>query len=77
MEPVISPVADQDGHFFDLTRIACPSCKIRSFRVLGIRGGQNAHRYGLGVQTEIVQCRHCGLLFPDPFPIPQNHNELS
>ena len=38
--------------------------------------GGASHRYGLGVETAIVRCRSCGLLFPDPFPFPREPQEL-
>ncbi|HYK21596.1 MAG TPA: methyltransferase domain-containing protein, partial [Pyrinomonadaceae bacterium] len=36
---------------------------------LGRRGG-SAHREQLGVETEIWRCRECGLIFPNPMPMP-------
>jgi 2-polyprenyl-3-methyl-5-hydroxy-6-metoxy-1,4-benzoquinol methylase len=44
-------------------------------RTLGLRGGAH-QRHGLGVETRIVECSRCGLLFPDPFPIPVDPQEL-
>lgn len=52
---------------FEMRRRPCPTCGTQAGRVLGQRGGQH-HRYGLGVETTIVQCERCSLVFPDPFP---------
>ena len=49
---------------------ACPICEKRPTRRIGSRGGAS-HREGLGVETEIWECGGCGLLFPDPMPIPE------
>ena len=48
---------------------SCPLCPKSTTRLLGRRGGA-AHRLGLGVVSLIYQCRGCGLIFPDPMPIP-------
>src|SRR6266850_329503 len=47
----------------------CPVCELTPTRFLGKRGG-SAHRTGLGVTCDIWQCRRCGLVFPNPMPIP-------
>jgi SAM-dependent methyltransferase len=47
----------------------CPLCVDAPPRRLGRRGGE-AHRLGLGVACAIYQCRGCGLIFPNPMPIP-------
>lgn len=49
----------------------CPICEQMPTQKLGRRGGA-AHRDGLGVQTEIWRCRECGLIFPNPMPVPVN-----
>src|SRR5207302_1122543 len=54
--------------------IDCPTCGVRNVRTLGLRGGAT-HRYRLGVETAIVQCRRCALMFPDPFPFPLRSDE--
>lgn len=69
------PVQDREGHVFDLRSIDCPVCGPAERTILGSRGGRS-HRYGLGVETPIVRCRSCGLLFPDPFPFPRQPQEL-
>ncbi|MDP9075103.1 MAG: class I SAM-dependent methyltransferase [Actinomycetota bacterium] len=68
-------VTDSDGHSFRLEPIDCPICGPGPKKRLGLRGGRS-HRYGLGVETTIVVCRSCGLLFPDPFPYPLNPQKL-
>lgn len=62
-------------HTFDLRPITCPICVIDDTKELGFRGGI-FHRYGYGVATRIVQCRNCSLVYPNPFPFPQNAAEL-
>jgi SAM-dependent methyltransferase len=47
----------------------CPICENAPKRRLGLRGGA-AHRAHLGVQCEIFRCDRCGLIFPDPMPVP-------
>jgi 2-polyprenyl-3-methyl-5-hydroxy-6-metoxy-1,4-benzoquinol methylase len=47
----------------------CPICRTSSRKRLGRRGGA-AHRAALGVECEIWQCDQCGLIFPNPMPIP-------
>lgn len=58
---------DAQGNAFEMRPIDCPTCGVRDLKTLGNRGGEH-HRYGLGFSTAIVECRRCGLLFPDPFP---------
>lgn len=47
----------------------CPICEKPPTQKLGRRGGA-AHREGLGVETEIWRCGDCGLVFPNPMPLP-------
>lgn len=61
--------SDAQGNRFRLEPIACPICKERNFRSLGMRGGE-FQRHRRGIALEIVQCRTCELLWPDPFPFP-------
>lgn len=70
------PIArDAKGNEFRLRSIDCPTCRVRNVKIMGLRGGAT-HRYGLGVETSIVQCRQCGLMFPDPFPYPLRSDKL-
>jgi SAM-dependent methyltransferase len=62
-------VAAGNGDRFAMRPIDCPTCGEQGKRVLGQRGGRS-QRYGLGVETRIVECDRCSLLFPDPFPFP-------
>ena len=47
----------------------CPICGVAPTRRLGRRGGA-AHRANLGVECDIWRCARCGLIFPNPMPIP-------
>ena len=47
----------------------CPVCRVPPSRRLGRRGGE-AHRAGLGVACDVWRCGRCGLIFPDPMPVP-------
>lgn len=57
----------------------CPICEKPASQKLGRRGGA-AHREGLGIECEIWRCGECGLIFPNPMPVPvgglaQHYNE--
>lgn len=60
---------------FVLRHIKCPICEVDDSRELGWRGGR-FHRYGLGIEVRIVECRRCRLVYPDPFPFPLRPQEL-
>lgn len=47
----------------------CPVCEVPPTKRLGRRGGA-AHREGLGVECEVWRCGRCGLIFPNPMPVP-------
>ena len=47
----------------------CPTCEAPPTTLLGRRGGA-AHRAGLGVECKVWRCGRCGLIFPNPMPIP-------
>jgi 2-polyprenyl-3-methyl-5-hydroxy-6-metoxy-1,4-benzoquinol methylase len=47
----------------------CPICQVPPTKRMGRRGGR-AHRAHLGVECEIWCCRRCGLIFPNPMPVP-------
>ena len=49
----------------------CPICEVSPARFVGRRGG-TAHRESLGVECQIWRCTECGLVFPNPMPIPVN-----
>jgi len=52
----------------------CPLCIDEGARLLGRRGG-NAHRLQLGTASLIYRCRGCGLVFPNPMPVPAKVSE--
>lgn len=53
----------------------CPICERDDGRYVGARGG-GTHRYEYGFETPIFRCRSCGLLYPNPLPLPVDANEL-
>lgn len=53
----------------------CPFCQKSEEHKLGLRGGK-FHRYRLGEVSTIVACGSCGLLYPNPFPIPEDPQKL-
>ena len=68
-------LTDRLGNVFNARPIACPICGMRNLKTLGKRGG-DLQRSGLGVETDIVSCRTCSLIFPDPFPFPADPQKL-
>lgn len=66
---------DHKGNEFEFRARMCPTCGDVPQRVLGKRGGRY-HRYGYGVETTIVSCEGCSLLFPNPFPYPRDPQRL-
>ena len=47
----------------------CPICEVKPTKFLGRRGG-TAHSGGSGVECKVWCCERCGLIFPNPMPIP-------
>lgn len=47
----------------------CPICEVPPTKYLGRRGG-SAHRQNSGVECKIWSCGKCGLIFPNPMPVP-------
>lgn len=66
---------DSQGNQFEMRPWSCPTCGPRKTKVLGHRGGRH-QRDNQGVETEIVSCTQCGLLFPQPFPVPVDPQRL-
>ncbi len=57
---------------FDLQDISkCRACGGTEFKFMGMRGGKY-QRWGLGIESKIYKCKKCSLLFPNPFPVPDN-----
>ncbi len=51
----------------------CPVCEIPPTKFIGRRGG-SAHRQNLGVECKIWKCK-CGMVFPNPMPVPLDLNQ--
>ncbi|MDB2349350.1 class I SAM-dependent methyltransferase [Alphaproteobacteria bacterium] len=60
---------------FNLKKIKCPTCEESTLKYLGLRGGKY-QRLKLGIETKIVQCVKCSLIFPNPFPFANNLDEV-
>lgn len=61
-------VGDVRGAYRWLAQV-CPVCEVPPTKRLGRRGGA-AHREGLGTECEVWRCGRCGLVFPNPMPVP-------
>lgn len=61
--------------FTDIEIKSCPVCGKDENRFLGMRGGK-FQRDGLGIESKIIQCLSCSLIYPNPFPIPENLESL-
>lgn len=48
---------------------ACPVCDKSTTKYVGRRGG-TAHPAGLGVECRLWRCTKCGMVFPNPMPVP-------
>lgn len=62
---------DRHGNAFNLRPISCPTCGPVGETFMGFRGGSH-QRNGEGVETRIVACKGCGLIYPNPFPFPES-----
>lgn len=71
----VTVATDRQGKTFRLVPWGCPTCGAATKRFVGLRGGAH-HRYGLGLESRIVRCGSCSLLFADPFPVPQDPLEI-
>ncbi len=60
---------DAKGNEFEMRPVKCPTCGDVPQVVMGLRGGKH-QRHGQGVETTIVSCSRCSLIFPNPFPFP-------
>ncbi|MGB7925647.1 MAG: methyltransferase domain-containing protein [Pyrinomonadaceae bacterium] len=47
----------------------CPICEVPPTKLIGRRGGA-AHRQSLGIECDVWRCGKCGLIFPNPMPVP-------
>lgn len=59
------------GELYRWVPQTCPICEVPPTTLVGRRGGA-AHRENLGVECEVWRCEQCGLIFPDPMPLPIN-----
>jgi len=48
----------------------CPICGDKPQLFVGMRGGAS-HRDKLGIECKIWKCKICGLVFPNPMPVPE------
>ena len=71
----LSEACGLEGNRFVLTPRPCPTCGVVAREVLGLRGGEY-QRYHQGIVSRIVRCHECGLIYPDPFPLPYDSQKL-
>jgi hypothetical protein len=57
--------------FSNVEKKSCPCCNSGPTKYLGMRGGKY-QREGLGIESKIVQCVNCSVIYPNPFPIPES-----
>ena len=57
--------------FTNVERKLCPCCNSDQSKYLGMRGGKY-QREGQGIESKIVQCVNCSVIYPNPFPIPES-----
>ena len=61
--------------FENLKLKSCPVCGEKQTKLIGMRGGK-FQREGLGIESRIVQCKNCSLVYPNPFPVPETLESL-
>lgn len=61
-----------DGTLWRAECRPCPMCGSQKTKALGVRGGR-AHREGKGVETNVVQCVDCGIIYTKPTLIPESN----
>ena len=57
--------------FTNVEKKLCPCCNSDQTQYLGMRGGKY-QREGLVIESKIVQCLNCSVIYPNPFPIPES-----
>jgi SAM-dependent methyltransferase len=61
-----------DGTRWRAEERPCPICGSRRIKELGARGGR-AHHEGKGVETRIVRCKDCQVVYTHPTLIPESN----
>lgn len=61
-----------DGTIWITEDRPCPVCKSEKFKFIGTRGGAS-HRAGKGVETNIVRCRICDIVYTRPTLVPESN----
>jgi SAM-dependent methyltransferase len=59
----------EQAHGYRWVKQACPTCELPPTQLLGRRGGA-AHHARQGVECMVWRCGRCGLIFPNPMPVP-------
>src|ERR1051326_4955602 len=67
----ISTEHDVDREMYTWVLQQCPICETSPAKFIGRRGGAS-HRANLGVECKVWGCRRCGLVYPNPMPVPVN-----
>src|SRR5262245_14074825 len=74
-----SRMRSADGTLWRAEYRPCPICGSKETKTLGVRGGR-AHREGKGVETNVVRCLDCSIIYTKPTLIPESNpyaNETS
>lgn len=66
---------DRTGEVFAFIDWHCPTCGPGEEKFLGYRGGRYQGE-GHGLESRIVQCRRCSLLYANPFPVAKDLNAI-
>lgn len=61
-----------DGTEWSSEDRSCPICGARNAKNLGARGGR-AHHESRGVETNVVRCNECALIYTHPTLVPQTN----
>ncbi|GEM_PF-6534285 len=69
-------LVDKNGNVFEMRTICCPICEGDYAYFLGFRGGEERQHNGFGIESRIVRCFKCSLIYPNPFPFPKDSQSL-
>jgi 2-polyprenyl-3-methyl-5-hydroxy-6-metoxy-1,4-benzoquinol methylase len=68
----VAPLQSADGTTWRAEDRPCPICESNVHKRIGARGGR-AQRDGKGVETAVVRCLNCDLLYTQPVLLPESN----